>query len=74
MVWVDNGAVWGIPDLRLAGIYARGNGEFSTQLFALPSHPLWLNAAASWQGGNHVGGADEGRQAYIMAELQALSH
>jgi hypothetical protein len=48
---------------RLAGLYSVGNGEFSTPPFAMPTalEGLWINAEASWQGGNYVGGADEGR-------------
>eukprot|EP01052_Picozoa_sp_SAG31_P023827 SAG31_NODE_1988_length_6721_cov_11.339928_9_plen_174_part_00 len=87
-VWVDNGAVWGLPLYRLAGVYSPGNGEFSTQPFKMPSTgKLWINAEATWGSwatdgtgpwqpgstqkydGNYVGGADEGRAAYIMVAL-----
>lgn len=76
-IWVDNGKVWGKEERRLGGVYAPGNGEFSTPPFPLPpSAPLWLEASVLWQGGNHVGvpdGADEGHQAYVMVELRDAS-
>lgn len=68
-LWVDNGAVWGLPENRLAGLYTSSNAEFTTLPFAMPKSQLWLNADAYWQGGNGVGGADEGRAAYLLAEL-----
>jgi len=68
-LWIDSGNVYGIDLYRLAGLYSPGNGEFTTPTFEMPSGELWINADASWQGGNYVGGADEGRQAYIMVAL-----
>ncbi|XP_065175323.1 uncharacterized protein LOC135805240 [Sycon ciliatum] len=68
-IWVDNGEVWGLPLYRLAGLYTDSNGEIVTSAFAMPGEALWLNAQALWEGGNHVGGCDEGCAAYIMVEL-----
>lgn len=77
-IWVDSGNIYGLDLYRLAGLYSPGNGEFSTPEFQMPTNPLWLNADATWEGGNYVGGADEGRQAYIMVALvricDALPH
>jgi hypothetical protein len=72
-VWVDSGTVFALDLYRLAGIYSPGNGEFSTPVFEMPAGGLWVNADVSWQGGNYVGGADEGHQAYLMAELHSVS-
>jgi len=76
-IWVDNGRVWSVPQHRLGGVYAPANGEFSTQTFSMPGDgPLWIDAQAKWEGGNHVGvpeGADEGQQAYAMVELSDAS-
>ena len=71
-VWVDSGNVFALDLYRLAGIYSPGNGEISTPAFAMPATKLWLNAEALWEGGNYVGGADEGRQAYIMVALHEV--
>eukprot|EP00117_Sycon_ciliatum_P018397 scpid74529/ scgid17025/ len=65
-IWVDNGAVWGLPLYRLAGLYTASNGEVITTAFQMPGTPVWINAQALWEGGNHVGGCDEGCAAYIM--------
>ena len=68
-VWVDNGVVWGLPLYRLAGLFTESNGEITTKPFEMPGDALWINAHALWEGGNHVGGCDEGCAAYIMVEL-----
>jgi len=84
-IWVDNGLVWGLPQNRLAGLSSLSNAEFSTAPFTMEADALsslWLDADSLWgqkkqfgdvdwcKGGcNGVGGSDEGRQAYIMAEL-----
>ena len=68
-IWVDNGAVWGLPLYRLAGLYTESNGEVITSAFKMPSEPLWINAHALWEGDDHTGGCDEGCAAYIMIEL-----
>eukprot|EP00041_Stephanoeca_diplocostata_P038948 m.1570885 g.1570885 ORF g.1570885 m.1570885 type:complete len:568 (-) comp25301_c0_seq53:1950-3653(-) len=74
-VWVDSGKVFALDLYRLAGIYSPGNGEFSTLQFSMPStaDALWVNADVRWQGGNYVGGADEGRQAYLMVALTRVT-
>jgi len=70
-LWIDSGNVYGTDLYRLAGLYSPGNGEFTTPTFEMPSGELWINADASWQGGNYVGGADEGRQAYVARPRRA---
>ena len=83
-VWVDNGMIWAVPQNRLAGVSSVSNAEFSTTPFALPADKqLWLEADVLWGqkqtefgkqdwcpgGCNGVGGSDEARSAYIMAEV-----
>lgn len=70
-LWVDN-RMYALQEHRMSGIFSSSNAEFSTKPFAMPSNGLWVNAAALWYGGNHVGdpeGCDEGCAAYLMAEL-----
>eukprot|EP00038_Savillea_parva_P029787 m.73470 g.73470 ORF g.73470 m.73470 type:complete len:615 (-) comp8840_c0_seq1:262-2106(-) len=73
-IWVDSGSVFALDLYRLAGIYSPGNGEFSTPVFDMPSTPMWVNADVAWYGGNYVGGADEGHQAYLMVALHQVTH
>ena len=72
-VWVDSGNIFALDLYRLAGIFSPGNGEISTPGFAMPATKLWINAAALWEGGNYVGGSDEGRQAYLMVGLHEVT-
>jgi hypothetical protein len=75
-IWITSGTVFSLPMHRIVGIFTPGNGEFTTKPFAMPDlgkqngDGLVINAAIEWPGGNHVGGADEGRQAYVMVELR----
>lgn len=50
MIWISD-VVYTLPALRLAGIYAPANGQFSTHVFTVPSSgPMWINAVALWKG------------------------
>ena len=51
LVWLDNGAVWGVPQHRLAGLSCASNGEFSTATFGFPAAKAAKAAAAGGQGG-----------------------
>ena len=66
--------LWGVPMLRLAGIYAPANAEFTTPSFAIgegTESGLWLNAAARWASDREPGeSCDEGCQAYVMVEMR----
>ena len=75
-VWVADGAVYTLPQFRVAGIYAPANVEFSTPPFTLPtaapssSCRLTVNADAKWGALLQTGGCDEGCAAYLLAELR----
>ena len=85
-VWVADGAVYTLPQFRVAGLYAPANAEFSTPAFALPapsaaattasqggSCQLTVNAEAKWGALLQTGGCDEGCAAYLLAELRDAS-
>jgi hypothetical protein len=74
LLWVGStGQVFSLPQLRIGGIYAPANGEFSTQAFRIPSTPLWVNVVAQWFGGlpshHGGGGCDEGCNAYFFCAV-----
>jgi|EP01049_Picozoa_sp_SAG25_P012304 hypothetical protein len=74
MLWVGSGTVYTLPSLRLAGIYAPANGEFSSLAFTMPAEPLWVNANVSWHGQlrttyDGIRGCDEGCAAYLYAAV-----
>lgn len=82
-IWVDSGTVWALDLYRLAGLYSPGNGQVSTPAFSMPKGRLWINVDAGWDhggypdptySGNYVGGADEGRQAYVMVALHEITY
>jgi hypothetical protein len=53
--------LYGLPEDRITGVAARVNAEFSTPEFAVPEHPLTLNAAIPSPNRAHAT-----NQAYIM--------
>merc|ERR1719198_742965 len=70
LVWVGStGQVYTLPSLRVAGMYAPANGEFSTPPFTVPSTPLWINVDAKWKGRLVTGGCDEGCAAYTFVSV-----
>eukprot|EP00039_Didymoeca_costata_P007937 m.105565 g.105565 ORF g.105565 m.105565 type:complete len:556 (-) comp13880_c2_seq4:43-1710(-) len=75
-VWVSDSGVYTVPLYRISGIYAAGNGQFSTRVFTLGetgTSAFYMNLDASWQGNIITGGCDEGCAAYVMVELQNAS-
>ena len=58
--------VYALPRGRLAGVFCRANGQFSTQAFDMPASPLALNVSAGHTAGPRF---DMHTQAYVMAEL-----
>ena len=63
--------LWGVPLLRLAGMYAPANAEFTTPSFLFsPGETVWLNAAARWSRISADDACDEGCQSYIMVEMR----
>lgn len=62
-VWVSDSGVYTVPLYRISGIYAAGNGQFSTRVFTLGetgTSAFYMNLDASWQGNIITGGCDEG--------------
>jgi hypothetical protein len=66
LLWLQSSGGYGVPLHRIAGVYSRANGEFSTRRFVMPKRPLRLNAKALWHGDKSDG---QQRQAYIMVEV-----
>jgi len=62
MRWWIGGAVWGLPEYRVASVGARSNAEFTSKPFRMPRGGLVLNATIAEGNGLF-------RQGYIMAEL-----
>ena len=74
LLWVGStGQVFTLPQFRIAGVYAPANGEFSTDVFTIPSTPMWANVVARWYGGlpsqHSGGGCDEGCNAYFFCAI-----
>ena len=68
----------GVPEHRLAGLYAPANAEFSSRAMAWPSSKplgaaggsgrLWLDVDAHWEQGPD-GDCDQKCQAYVMVAV-----
>eukprot|EP00041_Stephanoeca_diplocostata_P018511 m.387735 g.387735 ORF g.387735 m.387735 type:complete len:261 (+) comp21036_c0_seq3:1387-2169(+) len=71
-VWLEEGQLWGVPQHRLAGLYAPANGEFNSAVFAWPANGLTLNADVHWES-DGMGSCDEKCQAYVMVEVYDAS-
>ena len=65
-LWIGGESAIGIPLYRIAGVYSKANGEFSTKPFSVPQKALHLNASALL---NPPGKAGLPNQAYIMVEV-----
>lgn len=65
--------LWGVPSLRLAGMYSPANSEFTTPSFVVGAGTedgLWINTIAKWHRLSAEDGCDEGCQAYVMVEMR----
>lgn len=63
--YLPGGTVATMPDDRIFYVTCRGNGEFSTQLFTMPTNGLCLNADVRYLPCEGTTG-----RAYVMAELR----